>query len=342
VSDLRFGLIGFGAWGRFHAASIAKAPGARLAGIAARSDATAAAARDAYPDATIHRDWRELLADPGIDAVDIVVPNHLHREIGVAALLAGKHVLLEKPMANSIAECDALIAAAETSGKQLAIGHEFRLSTQWGLIKQVVDQGRIGRPLHALVSLFRFPYRRGSGGWRYDPQTVGSWILEEPVHFFDMLMWYFEGLGDPISVQAFGNSKGRAEGMYDNFSTVMQFPGGAYAVINQTLAGFEHHHVVEIVGTEGSIRTWWSGTMDRTLEPRHELKMQLAGAREPEVVKLEKSGEVFELEEELAHVAQAFREGRTIVSGREARKRIGVCLEAERSVREGRAVALTF
>jgi myo-inositol 2-dehydrogenase/D-chiro-inositol 1-dehydrogenase len=130
--------------------------------------------------------------------------------------------------------------------------------------------------------------------------------------------------------------------MYDNFSTVMQFPGGAYAVINQTLAGFEHHHVVEIVGTEGSIRTWWSGTMDRTLEPRHELKMQLAGAQEPEVVELEKSGEVFELEEGLAHVTRAFREGRTIVSGSDARKRIVVCLEAERSVREGRAVALKF
>jgi myo-inositol 2-dehydrogenase / D-chiro-inositol 1-dehydrogenase len=130
--------------------------------------------------------------------------------------------------------------------------------------------------------------------------------------------------------------------MYDNFSTVMQFPGGAYAVVNQTLAGFEHHHVVEIVGTEGSIRTWWSGTMDRTLEPEHELTMQLSGASQPEVVALERSGEVFELEEELAEVTRAFREERTLVGGEEARKRIVVCLEAERSVREGRQVALSF
>jgi myo-inositol 2-dehydrogenase / D-chiro-inositol 1-dehydrogenase len=342
VSDLRFGLIGFGAWGRFHAESIQKAPGARLAAIAARSDATAEAAHQAFPGARIHRDWQNLLKDPGIDAVDIVVPNHLHREIGVAALKAGKHVLLEKPMANSIADCDALIAAARSSGKQLAIGHEFRLSTQWGLIKRVIDEGRIGRPLHAMVSLFRFPYRQGSGGWRYNSEAVGSWILEEPVHFFDMLMWYFEGVGDPVSVQGFGNSKGREPGMYDNFSTVMRFPGGAYAVVNQTLAGFEHHHVVEIVGTEGSIRTWWSGTMDRTSEPKHELKMQLAGQSQSETVALERSGEVFELGEELAHVTRAFQEGRTIVSGAEARKRIVVCLEAERSVREGREVPLHF
>jgi myo-inositol 2-dehydrogenase / D-chiro-inositol 1-dehydrogenase len=342
LPELRFGLIGFGAWGRFHAASIAKAPGARLAAIAVRSDAGVEAARQSYPEAALHRDWQTLLADPTIDAVAIVVPNHLHREIGVAGLEAGKHVLLEKPMANSIADCDALIAATRRSGKQLAIGHEFRLSTQWGLIKRVIEEGRIGQPLHALVSLFRFPYRPGSGRWRYDPHTVGSWILEEPVHFFDMLMWYLEGLGDPVSVQGFGNSKGRAHGMYDNFSTVLHFPGGAYAVVNQTLAGFEHHHVVEIVGSDGAIRTWWSGTMDRTLEPRHELKILRAGASEPEVVVLERSGEVFELEEELAEVTRAFREGRTVVSGEEARKRIVVCLEAERSVREGRAIPLSF
>jgi myo-inositol 2-dehydrogenase/D-chiro-inositol 1-dehydrogenase len=122
----------------------------------------------------------------------------------------------------------------------------------------------------------------------------------------------------------------------------MRWPGGTYGVVTQTLAGFEHHHVVEVVGREGSVRTWWSGTMDRTLEPQHELKMQLIGQSRCETVPLERSGEVFELEEELAHVTRAFREGRTIVSGEEARKRIVVCLEAERSVRDGREVALTF
>jgi myo-inositol 2-dehydrogenase/D-chiro-inositol 1-dehydrogenase len=342
LSDVRFGLIGFGAWGRFHAASITKAPGARLVAIATRGEDSAAAARQAYSGVSVHRDWRSLLLDPDVDAVCIVVPNHLHGEIGVAALDAGKHVLLEKPMANSVADCDALIAAAERSGTQLAIGHELRLSKQWGLIKRVIDEGRLGQPVYATVSLFRFPYRQGSGRWRYDPEAVGSWILEEPVHFFDLLMWYFESLGDPLSVQGFGNSKSRGPGMYDNLTTVIRFRGSAHAVVNQTLAGFEHHHVVEIVGSEGSIRTWWSGTMDRTLSPRYELKMQLAGAIEPEVVALERSGEVFELEEELAHVATAFRDGRTIVSGEEARKRIIVCLEAERSVREGRETALKF
>ena len=134
-------------------------------------------------------------------------------------LEAGKDVLLEKPMAITVAECDRLLHAAERSRRVLSIGHELRVSTQWALIKRMLDAGEIGAPLYALVSLFRFPYRPGAGGWRYAADRVGSWILEEPVHFFDFVMWYFEALGDPTSVLAVGNSKRRAEGMYDDFST---------------------------------------------------------------------------------------------------------------------------
>ena len=204
---MRFGLIGYGLWGRHHAEAIVKAPGAELAAIACSSDATASAARERFPDVTIHQDVSALLADETIEAVDIVVPNHLHEEIGIASLDAGKHVLLEKPMAVSVAACDRLIAAAERSGKVLTIGHELRLSTQWGRVKEIVAGGALGEPLYANVSLFRFPYRGGSGGWRYDGDRVGSWILEEPVHFFDSVMWCFEGLGDPASLVAAGNAR---------------------------------------------------------------------------------------------------------------------------------------
>jgi myo-inositol 2-dehydrogenase / D-chiro-inositol 1-dehydrogenase len=228
------------------------------------------------------------------------------------------------------------------TGRVLSVGHEFRISTQWGFIKRLIEAGEIGELLYANVSLFRFPYRQGSGGWRYGRDTVGSWILEEPVHFFDMLMWWFAGAGDPTTVHGFGNAKGSGPGMYDNFSAVMRWPGGAYAVVTQTLAGFEHHHVVEVVGREGSVRTWWSGTMDRTLTPKHELKVQRQGQSACEIVELGRSGEVFELEEQLARTVEAFREGRPLVSAAEARKTVVVCLEAERAVAEGKEIALRF
>ena len=339
---VRFGLIGYGLWGQHHAASIVKAPGAELAGIACGDGASTEAARKAHPDVPIHSDYRELLARDDIDAVDVVVPNHLHCEVAVAALDAGKHMLLEKPMALSVSECDQIIAAAKRNNRVVTIGHEFRLSTQWGTLKKIIDDGDIGEPLYANVSLFRFPYRPGAGSWRYEPGKVGSWTLEEPVHFFDNLMWYFEAWGDPVSVHSFGSSKDRAEGMSDNFTSILRWPGSLYAVVTQTLAGFEHHHIMEIVGSEGSIRTWWSGTMDRTWEPVFEIKVQRKGQDACETLSVPPSGELYELEEELRRAVEAFRDRKPIVSGEEARKRIIVCLEAERSLAEGKELALKF
>src|SRR5262245_45520547 len=175
---IRFGLIGYGAWGRHHARAIAAAPGARLTAIACRTEATAADARRDVPDAAVHLDYRDLLARSDVDAVDVVVPNHLHAKVGVAALEHGKDVLLEKPMARTAEECDALIAAAARAGRVLSIGHELRLSAQWGRIKAMIDAGDIGEPRYALFELFRFPYRRGAGGWRHSRDRVGSWLLE--------------------------------------------------------------------------------------------------------------------------------------------------------------------
>lgn len=339
---VRFGLIGYGLWGQHHAAAIVKAPGAKLAAIACGDGASAEAARAAHPDVPLCADYRELLAREDIDAVDVVVPNHLHCEVGVAALEAGKDVLLEKPMALTAAECDRLIEAARRNDRVLTIGHEFRLSSQWGALKEIVGKGDIGDPLYANVSLFRFPYRPGTGAWRYEPGKVGSWTLEEPVHFFDSLMWYFEPWGDPVSVSSIGSSKSRDAGMSDNFTSIVRWPGSLYAVVTQTLGGFEHHHIMEIVGTDGSIRTWWSGTMDRTRDPVFEIKVQRKGRQACEVLRVPPSGELFELEEELRRAVVAFRERTPIVSGEEARKRIIVCLEAERSLAEGKELALLF
>jgi len=339
---VRFGLIGYGLWGRHHARAIAKAPGAALAAIACAGAESAAAARADFPEVPVFLDYRLLLARRDLDAVDIVVPNHRHAEIGVAALEARKDVLLEKPMALSAAECDRLVEAAAQHGRILTIGHELRLSAQWGRVKTIVDQGEIGEPLYALVSLFRFPYRRGSGGWRYATQQVGSWTLEEPVHFFDLLMWYFEGWGDPTSVLAVGSSKGCGHGMQDNFSAVIRWPGGLYSLVTHSLGGFEHHQVLEVVGREGSLRSWWSGTMDRTLHPTFELKVKRRGHEACETLAIPASGELFELDEELRQAVQGFRDRRPIVAGAEARKRVILCVEAERSLAEGREMALHF
>ena len=124
--------------------------------------------------------------------------------------------------------------------------------------------------------------------------------------------------------------------MYDNFSAVMRWPGGPYAVVTQTLAGFEHHHVVEVVGREGSVRTWWSGTMDRTLTPKHELKVQRKGASACEIVELGPPARCSSSRNSLRASSRPSANGEPLVSAEEARKPVMVCLEAERAVAKGR------
>jgi myo-inositol 2-dehydrogenase/D-chiro-inositol 1-dehydrogenase len=337
---VRFGLIGYGLWGRHHARAIAQAPGATLAAIACRSAATAAAARQDFHGVPVYLDYGELLARADVDAVDVVVPNDLHAEVGVAALERGKDVLLEKPLAPTLAGCDRLIAAAQRSGRVLSVGHELRLSTQWGALKGLIDAGDLGDLQAAVMTLFRFPYRPGSEGWRYQANRVGSWIMEELVHHFDLLLWYFGRWGDPVSVVAAGHAPRGDPATADTFACLLRFPDSRHAAVTFTLAGFEYHLALEVVGTQGAARAWWSGGLDRTREAAFDLKVRHRGAVAAETMPLAPSGELFELEEQLRRVVVAFRERRPLVAAEDARKAVAVCLAAERSLREGREVRL--
>ncbi|MBI1737462.1 MAG: Gfo/Idh/MocA family oxidoreductase [Candidatus Rokubacteria bacterium] len=339
---MRFGLIGYGLWGRHHARAIQGAPGAVLAAIACRSGATAAAARADFPGVPVHVGYRELLARADVDAVAIVVPNDLHAEIATAALEQGKDVLLEKPLAPTLAACDALIDAERRSGRVLTVGHELRLSTQWGRIKTLIDAGDIGEPMAVVMNLFRFPYRRGSEGWRHEPDRIGSWIMEELVHHFDLALWYFARFGPPASVVAAGNGRHGVSAMTENFAGVVRFAGDRYAVVTQTLAGFDYDLVVEVTGTAGAIRASWLGALDRTRQAAFELKVLRGGASAPESLPVAASGELYELEEQVRQVVTAFRERRPLVSAGEARRPVAVCLAAEQSLREGREIALRW
>ena len=209
---------------------------------------------------------------------------------------------------------------------------QCRLSPQWGRIRSLIDEGAIGRPRHVHVSLFRHPYRQGSGGWRYDKARVGSWILEEPVHFFDLALWYLVRSGRPVKVQALG--AGQA-GMQPMISVLMQFPDGATAAINQVLAGFEHHQTVEVVGDEGAVRATWSAATARSLESATTLRLKRAGGDGFEDLPVARSGEVYELakQAQASIVALSFRQvlgvgrggtrGRCRVSGRGGFRRPG-------------------
>ena len=334
-SPVRFALAGFGAWGKFHAQSIAENPDARLVAISAPSEASCGEARKLYPDVQIFTDSLEMIRRADFDIIDIATPSHTHREIALAAMQKGRHVLLEKPMAITLDDCKAIVTGARQHGVHLAVGHELRLSSQWGRIKDIIQAGTIGDPQYVLVELSRKPYRTGASGWRYDQNRVGSWVLEEPIHFFDLARWYLESSGDPVELHAYGNSRdpGRPT-LFDNFSAMFQYANGSYAVVSQTLAAFEHHQTVKVSGTKGALWAAWSGALDRTLKPEYFLKV--FDGEKLENVRLEKhSGEVFELREEIARCVEMVRTGRQpAATGLDGLWSAGLCLVAEESIRQ--------
>lgn len=339
---MRIGLIGYGAWGQMHASAIGRLPELSLAGIVCHGDASARLAAANHPGVAIHRSVDALLCDRAIDLVDIVAPNFLHADMTLAALAAGKHVLVEKPMATSLADAERVVAAAERSGLYVGVGLELHVSKQWARVRSLIAEGAIGRARYANLTLFRRPFRPGAGNWRRTSDQVGSWILEEPIHYIDLLLWYFRECGLPIEIAADAVASPLGKGMHDAFTCTLRFADGAYAVFSQCVSGFEHTLALEIAGDQGALRTWWAGAMDRTTTPSFELKLLRDGASAAETVTVEKSGEVFELEEQLRRLVADVPARRPLVSARDALPSLKLCFEAERALAERRAIPLAW
>jgi myo-inositol 2-dehydrogenase/D-chiro-inositol 1-dehydrogenase len=318
--------------------------GVSLSAICARSPENQAKARADHPTSRVYSDHLEMLSREKLELCDVVLPSDLHFPVARDVLEAGCNLLLEKPMALSVEHCSQLIRIAESRGKILAVGHELRMSSLWGKVKELIDTGAIGEPLYCLIELWRKPYRLGSGGWRYDSSRVGSWILEEPIHFFDLARWYMSAAGEPVSIYAAGRAR-RADHpeLHDNFSAIVHFPHGKYAMVSQTLAGWEHHQTAKITGTDGAIWASWSGAMDRTFEPTFWLKLQRGADGPAEMIEIPKaSGEVYELVDEINAVVRAVRDGSPVpCTGQDGWWSTAMCLKAEQSLQSGKPVALS-
>ncbi len=338
---VRCSLIGYGAWGGHHARVITAEPRAQLVAIAAHSGATRARAQQNHPSCRVYADYRELLTSADVDAVAVVLPSHLHFDASRAVLESGRHLLLEKPMCLDVGQCEELNVLARTRQRVLAVGHEMRLSTLWGKVKELIAAGALGDPLYALIELWRKPYRLGADGWRYDQQRVGNWILEEPIHFFDLARWYFQGTGEPVSVYARANARQAAHPeLQDHFSALINFSGGRYAVVSQSLGGWEHYQTVKVSGSDGALWASWSGALDRTFEPTFTLRLQRGAALE-EIAIARAAGEVFELADQFGRFVDAIETGvPPAATGEDGAWSVRMCLRAAESVRVETPLAL--
>ncbi len=143
-TPLSIGVIGCGYWGPNLIRNFNALPGARLAAICDLSPTRRDQMAELYPQATTYADYGEMLAQAGLDAVAIATPVHTHYALAKAALEAGKHVLVEKPMASSTAECEELVELADERELVLMVGHTFLYSEPVHRIMDIVSQGDIG------------------------------------------------------------------------------------------------------------------------------------------------------------------------------------------------------
>jgi predicted dehydrogenase len=194
------------------------------------------------PDAGVYDSVEAMLAarknGVPIDLVSVCTPPFCHAEIAVACLRAGLHVLVEKPMAASLEECDAMLAAEQESGKVLAVVAQNRFRDPVMSLKRALDSGLAGRILHAQVDSFWW-----RGFHYYDLWWRGKWetegggcTLNHAVHHIDMLIWM---MGLPAKVTAVITNAAHSNAEVEDLSAaILQYPGGALAQITSSVV---HH-----------------------------------------------------------------------------------------------------
>lgn len=180
----RWGILGAAKFAREHMGpAIHAARNAELVALASSSADRAAPFAAFTPGLRLHDSYEALLADPGIDAVYIPLPNHLHLEWTLRAIAAGKHVLTEKPMAMRAGEFDRLIAARDASGLLVAEAYMIVHHPQWQKVRALIAEGAIGRIDH-VDTAFSYDNRADPGNIRNRPETGGGGLRDIGVYTF--------------------------------------------------------------------------------------------------------------------------------------------------------------
>ena len=265
--SIKVGIIGCGKIAQVrHIPEYAANPNAEVYGFYDINQARAQELAEKY-GGKAYASYEELLADPAIEAVSVCAANHAHAEISIAALKAGKHVLCEKPMAISLDECEAMVAAAKESGKYLMIGQNQRLAKAHAKAKELIEQGAIGK-----VLTFRTIF--GHGGpetWSVDPGK-NVWFFDKTkaamgamadlgIHKTDMIQYV---LGTKIvKTQALlttldkRDATGSLIGVDDNAICIYQMENG---VIGTMTASWTYYaaedNTTVIYGTKGELRLY--------------------------------------------------------------------------------------
>ena len=201
MQNLKVGLVGAGSMADFHVRAWGRSPSVRIVAICSQRAETVEKRKKEWSISRGYTDFRGLIRDQEVDAVDIVAPNSLHAQIATAALSAGKPVFCEKPPALDAQETLSMVKAASSSGKLLMFGFMFRFSEKMRLVRELIQAGALGDITYVKAGVIR---RFGSpGGWFTDRLVAGGGpLIDVGVHLIDLVEFL---MGEPEPVSVYGS-----------------------------------------------------------------------------------------------------------------------------------------
>lgn len=321
--QLRIGIMGAGQVGQRHSDGLAQMEGVKVTAIADVDPKRAEALAKPW-GATVCSTWEAMLDQP-LDAVIIGLPHHLHLAPAVAAAEKGWHILMEKPIANSLAEADAIVAAARKAGVRLTVSFVHRFREEWQTTKAIIDRGEIGEPTMLLDNML-------SQGGRHVPAWVwrkaaagGGVLMYGGIHAVDRVRWLVGS--EVVSVYAQARTYSQQTDVEDGLTAILTFTNGATATLFENAPGYRvtpRHWASEVFGTQGMLRVWTREFVEFSSEFR---SYRINIDRDDNFMR------------QAVEFVTAIREDRDpSVTGEDGRAALAVALAAYRSAEEGRVV----
>ncbi len=247
-----FGIVGVGVIGAVHAEAIGLLPGARLAAVTDAVPGRAKALAGEW-DCAAEPSLAALLARDDVDVVSVCVPSGLHAEVGIQAAAAGKHLVVEKPIDVTLEAADRLIAAARGNGVLITVISQHRFDTGLDELRRLLDSGALGSLLlgEASTKWYRTQGYYDSAAWRGTRDLDGGSLLNQGVHYVDLLLW---AMGPAAEVTAICATQAHRVEVEDTALALVRFASGAVGTIVSSTAvypGFAQR--LEVTGTNGTV-----------------------------------------------------------------------------------------
>lgn len=254
MKKLNFGIIGCGRIAYKHAEAIKKNEKANLLCVCDILEERAAEYKDKYGAEAHFTDYRKMLEYSGLDVVNICTPSGMHAEMGIAAAQAGKHVIVEKPMALSLKDADDLIEACDESGVKLAVCFQNRFNPPVQKLRRALEEGRFGKLTHAsaIVRWFRPQDYYDQAPWRGTRAMDGGCLMNQSIHNIDLLQWM---MGPVESVFGYTATNLRKIECEDVGVAVLKFKNGALGVIEASTTIYPENleETLNIFGEKGTV-----------------------------------------------------------------------------------------